>query len=163
MKTRILIGAAVAVLGFTGLAASEIKTNPADADAPHQVLAAYDAAVSAAELANPEALVRMVADHPDVTLAINGTVLHGPENVAARIRANFAGIASTKYALRPRQVTLLSDTAAVVVTEGTVAVTTTAGETFTRAFAHTVVYIRQAGGWRVLQSHQSLTPIEGRT
>jgi hypothetical protein len=41
------------------------------------------------------------------------------------------------------------------VAEGESVVTTTAGDTFTAAFAQTVVFVLRDGDWRAIHAHQS--------
>ncbi len=125
-----------------------------------EVIAAYDASVAAAESLNLDALDQALAENNDGALIVNGRLLLSRPEVVEFTRGNFSRIAALKYAVGPRRLTLLSPTSALLVTNGTVSVETTDGRSFTRTFAHTIVYVRIDGKWRVWHSHQSNPPRE---
>ena len=153
MKTCLLIALA--------LVASQLHSAPASPDfndIKAQVTAEYDRAVAAAEALNVEQLLARVGENDNGALIINGELILSRREVETRTRSNFAALQSIKYTVGPRRVSVLSPDCALLVVDGTVDVCTSSGTTITRRFAHSVVYVRQNGSWRVLHSHQSSMP-----
>lgn len=133
--------------------------SPPTAEIKAQVIAAHDAALAAAESLNIDELLRGVADNNEGALIMNGRLVLTRADVAATTRANFRGITRLKYEIGPRHVTVLGPDAALLVTTGSVLFETEQGGSVRRNFAHTFVYTRDHGTWRVLHSHQS-NPLE---
>jgi uncharacterized protein (TIGR02246 family) len=163
MKNLFLVSLALLFLtaryGAAGVVAA---TSPTAADAKAEVIAAFQASVAAAEALDVDSLVGVLAENDHGALAINGRLILTRREAIENTRANFRGIRKIKYDISPPQVTLLAADAALLVANGTVTVETEAGQTFTRAFAHTIVYQRHDGAWQVLHSHQSNPPADTR-
>ena len=122
------------------------------------VIDRYDQMVAAAESLNVDELYRYVADTDQGALVLNGRLIRTRAEALANTRNSFNGIKAVKYQVRDRLVTVLSPTSALLVTTGTSNVETEDGRTFSRPFAHSVVFVFQDGAWRVVHSHQSTPP-----
>jgi hypothetical protein len=152
-KMKKLFLVSLALLFPTARCVAATATTAADAKA--EVIAAYHASVAAAEALEVDTLVGALAENNQGALAINGRIILTRREAIDNTRANFRGIRKIKYDLGPLHVTLLASDAALLVANGSVMVETESGQTFTRTFAHTVVYQRRDGLWQVLHSHQS--------
>jgi uncharacterized protein (TIGR02246 family) len=157
MKTPFLVSLALLFLtARCGAAGSTAATSPTAIKA--DVIAAYRASATAAEALDVDTLVGALAENEEGALVINGRLILTRQEAVATTRANFRGLRKIKYDLGPQHVTLLAPDTALLVATGTVTGEAESGQTFTRAFAHTVVYQRRDGVWRVLHSHQSNPP-----
>lgn len=161
MKTCPLLPLVAFFFAAYPLLAEMPHTATSPADVPSQVLAAHDASVAAAEARNLPQLFAGLADNDTDAIILNGRLISTKAELMANTRQNFRGLAKVKYAFDSRHVTVLGPDAALLVVTGNVLATTDQGETFSRPFAHSLVYIRQNGAWRVLHSHQS-NPIDAR-
>ncbi len=84
-----------------------------------------------------------------------GNVLQTREQALERTREGFRGLHSIEYRWKRRQVTVVSPTVALLVAEGEARATTEQGESFSRPFAQTLVFLLTDGQWKVLHAHQS--------
>ena len=85
----------------------------------------------------------------------NGMVMATRQEALQRVEANFRGIAGIQYRWKWERVTVLSPEVALLAAEGESTVTTTSGDAFTAPFAETVVFLLEAGTWKVIHAHQS--------
>ena len=84
-----------------------------------------------------------------------GNVLQTREQALAQTREGFRGIRSVEYRWKRQQVTVISPTVALLVSEGEAHMTTEQGASFSRSFAQSLVFVLTDGQWKVLHAHQS--------
>ena len=84
-----------------------------------------------------------------------GNVLQTREQALAQTRESFRGIHSIEYRWKRQQVTVISPTVALLVSEGEAHMTTEQGASFSRSFAQSLVFVLADGQWKVLHAHQS--------
>ena len=145
---------ALGVVYFVFLS-GERRLEKLDVAGEQHVLQAYDRMIAAAEARNVDELFRHVLENDRGALILNGRLFLTSGAALQQTRENFRGLASVKYTVRERHVTLLSPTTALLVATGTSSFRTNDGREFALEFAHTVVFELQDGEWRVLHSHQS--------
>jgi uncharacterized protein (TIGR02246 family) len=157
--TTVLMAMAGAVMAvgvvFLVVFSSEHRLDRLDAAEQQKVSAVYDEMVAAAEALKVDALFNHVADNDQGALITNGQLFLTRTAALERTRENFRGVAQLKYHIAERRVTFLAPDAAVLVATGTSAVELEDGRRFSNAFAHTVVFVKRQGVWRVIHSHQS--------
>lgn len=154
---RLLVSA---VLGLTCLTRVFAAENSAAA-IEKQVLATHDAMIAAAEALDLGRLYDFVLDADTIALVVNGRLLRTKTEAEANSQDGFQGIATIKYVIAERHVTVLSPDAALLVADGTAEVAMVNGRTISAPFIQTNVLVLQDGEWRVLHTHQS-TPVEQR-
>jgi uncharacterized protein (TIGR02246 family) len=158
MKNRLLLWIALGSAGWCfGHAAEPAAANATvnTASIKAEVIATYNAAITAAESLNVDALAAFLTDNDEGSLVINGRIQLTRSDAVEATRKNFRTLKAVKYDVGTRHVTVLGPDVALLVTNGSVTVQGEEGPSFNREFAHTVVYVRQNGIWRVLHSHQS--------
>ena len=84
-----------------------------------------------------------------------GNVLQTREQALAQTREGFRGVRSIEYRWKRQQVTVISPTVALLVSEGEAHMTTEQGASFSRSFAKSLVFVLTDGQWKVLHAHQS--------
>lgn len=154
MKFRSPVIIALFIFGAARCFGGDV-TADRSAEIKAQVVAAYDQSIAAAEALDLDSLFGALGNNDNGALIANGRMFLSRTEVIDSTRTNFQGIRALKYEVGPRRVTVLSPTAALLVTNGTLNGETVDGARFTRSFAHTVVYVRENGRWLVLHTHQS--------
>ena len=129
---------------------------PADSAAIEQaVLACHDQTLAAADALDLDRLVSFVAQTERGSMISNGRLFLTRDDTIANTRQGFQGLRALKYETRERHVTVLSRTAALLVTTGTTRFTTADGREISAPYAQTIVFVLQEGRWQVLHLHQS--------
>lgn len=150
----------VAGAGLTSAAgAAESAVDPTKGIVERAINQSYDRMIAAAEARKFDELFSFVTDEGKGVLAINGQLLRTRDDALAAVRNGFQGVAAVKYQINERVVTELSPTSALLVTTGVSTTELADGRRFSRPFTHTVVFVLQWGGWRVVHSHQSNLPL----
>ena len=120
-----------------------------------EVVIAKNAEVTSyAEQLNPEKLYDMIIEGGTGTIIQDGKVLTRQEALDSTKRA-YEGISSQKIEFTQQNVKVLSPEIAVFTGMGKSVVTTNTGETFTRNFAVTSVFVLKDGEWKIIHGHHS--------
>jgi uncharacterized protein (TIGR02246 family) len=119
------------------------------------VLAVHADMTRAGEAVDADRLFSYMLETDKGSVVQNGVVLVTRQEALERVRGNLRGIKSIQYRWQRQDVTVLSPAVALLVAEGESVVTTTAGDTFTTAFAQTVVFVLRDGDWKAIHAHQS--------
>ena len=118
------------------------------------VIAKNAEVTSYAEQLNPEKLYDMIIEGGTGTIIQDGKVLTRQEALDSTKRA-YEGISSQKIEFTQQNVKVLSPETAIFTGMGKSVVTTNSGETFTRDFAVTSVFILKDGEWKIVHGHHS--------
>ncbi len=119
------------------------------------VLACHDQTLAAAAALDLERLFGFVAETDRGSMIGNGRLLLTRADTIAANRQQFQGITALKYEPKERHVTVLSRTAALLVTTGQTRFSTTDGRDLTAPYAQTIVFVLRDGRWQVLHLHSS--------
>jgi hypothetical protein len=104
------------------------------------------------------ALYEYVIDGPTPPIIENGNIQPTRASALANTQAGFQGITAISYSYTREHVTVLSPQTALWVGEGNSRLTLTDGREFTAPFAETLVFVLQAGKWKLLHGHRSTPP-----
>jgi len=147
----LLACAIAAAAGQRGAADARQGTQPIE-DA---ILAVHAEMTRAGEAGDVDRLFGYMLDTDKGSVVQNGVVLATRQDALDRTKAGFRAISSVRYRWTRHLVSVLSPDVAVLTAEGESSATTTGGETFSRPFAQTVVFVRRDGVWKAIHAHQS--------
>ena len=100
---------------------------------------------------------------PDLTFALDGTLIHGYDGVDATFRPVFAGVVSQVITIPDSRTFVLAPDVVCIMESGSYKATDTAGvATPELGFAVTTVWKHQGGEWKVRQVHESYPPTESQ-
>jgi hypothetical protein len=102
-----------------------------------------------------EGLFGFMLDTDKGSVIQNGIVLLTRSEALEQTRRNMSRISSIGYKWKQQHVTVLSPTVALLVSEGETSAATQDGQSFTGAFAQTVVFVLSGGKWKAIHAHQS--------
>jgi uncharacterized protein (TIGR02246 family) len=126
-----------------------------NAQSENDVIAVYNRLVAAAEARDADQMFSYFVANDSGALVTNGEVSLTREIALRRMRDSMADIAAVKYRLGAKNVTLLSDTVALMIVEGRSQARTNDGRELAADFAQTLVFVKRNGEWRVLHAHHS--------
>ena len=96
-------------------------------------------------------------DSPDIRLALEGQVMHGPTTVLATVGPLFEGVASQDMTITATETVVLAPDVVCIIDQGTFAMLDSAGAVVLESpYAYTVIYVRRGGEWKALIGHESL-------
>ncbi len=119
------------------------------------VLAVSAEMTKAGEAVDADRLFSYMLETDKGSVIQNGVVMATRQEALERVRANLRGISRIQYDWKRQYVTVLSPEVALLTAEGESTATTTSGDTFTRPFAQTVVFVLKEGHWKAIHAHQS--------
>lgn len=119
------------------------------------VLACHDQTIAAAETLDLDRLFSFLAANDRGSMIANGRLFLTRDDTIADTREGFQNLASLKYETHERHVSVLSRTAALLITTGVLHGRTADGRAFSTPYAHSIVFVFQDGVWRVLHLHSS--------
>jgi hypothetical protein len=88
----------------------------------------------------------------------NGALSLSPQDAKARLAPSFRAPVKVVYHWKQQHVTVLSPTAALLVSEGETVIAAPNAEPLTVPFAQTAVWVLRDGAWKILHAHQSSPP-----
>jgi ketosteroid isomerase-like protein len=152
MRVDVVLG----IVSLAGLAACT-AAEPRLSDAEREVIeASVDSAMHAFENAERsrdlDALISHFAQVPEFRVYSDG-VRVDYESLVAQIRSTFPAVAQVEGGFESIEVSVLGRDAAVASASFQSAVTDTSGATYRQRGAATWVWVRQDGGWRILNGH----------
>jgi ketosteroid isomerase-like protein len=110
----------------------------------------------AAESLDADKVFSYVLENNQGALTRNGQVFRTRQDALEAVRAGFKNLRKLSYTFTQDSVTLLSPTSALVVREGTAALTLAQdGRQLNLPFCQSVVLLQTNGEWKVLHTHQS--------
>jgi len=119
------------------------------------VLAVSAEMTEAGEAVDADRLFSFMLETDKGSVIQNGVVMVTRREALEQVRSNLRGISRIQYRWKNQYVRVLSPEVAVLVAEGESTATTAAGDRFATPFAQTVVFVREAGGWKAIHAHQS--------
>lgn len=136
--------------------ASDDNLSAAERTAIEQaVLACHDQTLAAVAARDLDRLFGFLAATDRGSMISNGRLLLTRDEVIASTRRQFQGIAALQYETRERHVTVLSPTAALLVTTGQTRLTDAGGREIVAPYVQTLVWVLRDGRWQVLHLHSS--------
>lgn len=145
------------VVSFAACQPQSADFDPQDPAAIAEINALMETAMEGARSADADRALEMAEGADDLTFITGDLMLSGLETIRAAFEDTYAGIEGQSQLVIDSQVRLLSPDVAIVtaVSEGTY--TDKAGWTSEPVgMGHTLVFVRQEGGWRVRHAHQSI-------
>jgi len=134
-----------------GLGTSEVEAATAAVDV------ILDSVFAGAARVDADAVLRPAVDVDSLTMIIGDVILGGYEPILERFRETYAGLERQDQTLVEKHVRVLSPDVVLVEVIGQGTYTDLAGWTSDPVgIGLTVVFIRQAGQWRVTHVHQSI-------
>ena len=152
----IFVGILLSVGAGGGLSATRGDTGSVE-DA---VLAVSGEMTKAAEAVDADRLFSYLLDTDKGSIIQDGVFMATRQEALERVRGNLRGISKIQYTWKRQHVTVLSPEVAVLTAEGDSTATTTAGVTFSRPFAQTIVFVLRAGSWKAIHAHQSSPQVQ---
>jgi len=128
-----------------------------DAAIEKAVLAANAQVRQAAEARDLDRFFSFILDTNKGSIIQNGVLSLTPADARAKLEPGFRAPLKVEYRWKQQHVTVLSPTAALLVSEGEAAVTSANGS-FTAPFVQSEVWILRDGAWKILHAHQSSPP-----
>jgi SnoaL-like domain len=125
-----------------------------DAAIEKAVLAANEQVTRAAEARDLDGLFRFMIDTNKGSVVQNGVLSLTTQDARARVEPGFRQPVKVVYRWKQQYVTVLSPTAALLVSEGETVVTSANGSN-TAPFVQTAVWVLRDGAWKILHAHQS--------
>jgi uncharacterized protein (TIGR02246 family) len=119
------------------------------------VLATSAEMTKAGEAVDADRLFGHMLDTDKGCVIQNGVFMATRQEALERVRTSLRGISRIRYEWKRQHVTVLSPEIALLTAEGESTATTAAGDTFTRPFAQTVVFLLKDGEWKAIHAHQS--------
>ena len=120
---------------------------------------ATDAFVQAGSRVDPDAVFAFFSRSPGFAAADNGTLYTSLDKLREVYTGIYKGLRSNDLQVGDSRITILSPTAAVETFTGTFAPVDTAGnKAAARPLNLTMLWVREPGGWKILQIHQSFAP-----
>ncbi len=147
--------AVVAAFACRRTSSTDLPSGAEQAAIEQAVLACHDQTLAAAAALDLDRLFAFVAETDRGSMIGNGRLLLTRADTIAANRQQFQGITALKYEPRERHVTVLSRTAALLVTTGQTHFSTTDGRDLTAPYAQTIVFVLRDGRWQVLHLHSS--------
>jgi uncharacterized protein (TIGR02246 family) len=147
----VLLGALLSTAAGGGPPSTQDETKTIE----NAVLAVSAQMTLAGEAADADRLFSFMLDTDKGSVIQNGVLMTTRQEALERVRGNLRGISRIQYRWKRQYVKVLSPEVAVLTAEGESTATTTAGETFGAPFAQTVVFVREASGWKAIHAHQS--------
>lgn len=145
-----------AVPGQSPAAGGAPPVTPAEAGSIEDAVLAVSAQMTlAGEAADADRLFSFMLDTDKGSVIQNGALMATRQEALDRVRSNLSGISRIQYRWKRQYVKVLSPEVAVLTAEGESTATAASGETFGAPFAQTVVFVREAGGWKAVHAHQS--------
>jgi uncharacterized protein (TIGR02246 family) len=141
---------------LSGAAGGGPPVTPDEAKAIEDAVLAVSAQMTlAGEAADADRLFSFMLDTAKGSVIQNGVLMATRQEALERVRSNLRGISRVQYRWKRQYVKVLSPEVAVLTAVGESTATTAAGDTFGAPFAQTVVFVREAGGWKAIHAHQS--------
>ena len=119
------------------------------------VLACHDQTLAAADALDLDRLFGFIAETNRGSMIANGVLSLTREDTIQNTRPGLQRLKALKYETKDRHVTVLSRTAALLITTGTTHFTTAEGRELTAPYAQTIVFVLRDGRWQVLHLHSS--------
>jgi ketosteroid isomerase-like protein len=137
-----------------------VSSMPVPAPEPSSVRRLMADFTAAAERVNPTEVFSYFSRSPDFAAADNGTLYTSVDSLSRVYTGVFAQLQSQDVVTNESKVVVLSPTSAIVTGSGTFSPVNRAGvRSAPRGFNWTFLWVREPGGWKVLQSHQSFVPM----
>ncbi len=98
---------------------------------------------------------------PELTIAIDGRIEHGYEEIVAGARPGYAYVTSMDITLLSSETLVLAPDVACTMEHGTFTATLTNGMTTpAQTYAFTAIWVRDDGEWKIRVMHESFPPTE---
>lgn len=121
-----------------------------------EVLEAHARMNTAAESRDVQAFFEWILDEPGVAIIQDGRLFRDRAEAMTAVREGYRGVTSLARTFERTRVTPLSEDAALVTAAGTSTVVLADGRSLEGPFAVSLVFVRRAGDWKLLQGHYSI-------
>ena len=155
-RVAVAVALVAALAGNPQSLFGQVVPEPASPATEASIRSSLAAMRAAAERMNAEALYAFVLD-TTVPPVIESGVLASTRQVALeRTTRDFEGLASLSYSYDHESIVMLSATTALWIGDGTATARLEDGRDLSVPFAETVVFVDDAGRWKVLHAHRSV-------
>ena len=146
LMTSLMICSSVYSQGLTNSQKEKISS---------EVNVLFDRNIKAAENLDSKGLSDCVNDMLKAGFITNGSFTGSFDEVIKDFKENIKGVASLKYSISNKKITVLSDNAALLTASGKYSMLLEDGRTLTGEFAWTLVYSKIDGNWKIIHTHMS--------
>jgi ketosteroid isomerase-like protein len=120
------------------------------------VLETNDRMSQASNSMDVDAFFSYIAEGNQSVIIQNGTVFKTRQEAMDAVKRGYMGVTKVNRRFHNPQVTIISPDTALLASEGTVSAILTDGRSMEAHFAVSMVFVRRAGQWKVLQGHYSM-------
>ena len=154
-KTMVFLLTCFLITGFTQQSKAQDISSQKKPGIEKEIDSLFHASIKSAEGLDYDKLMQGVDDRHEAGFISNGNYYMRFDSLLNFARSRSQGISKQRISLAGKQITVLSETIALVSAYGDTTVETTNGNSFTIKFFWSFVYEKINNDWKVIQSHQS--------